>query len=77
MKEEPTNGELKIALDNIIDKLSDLAVSNDEGHKGIMDRQDLTNGNVLKNTKFRWATSAIIGFVTIVGIGNVIAIFII
>ena len=69
MKENPTNGEIKVALDSIIEKI-------DRGFEGVHERQDKTNGNVLKNTKFRWSTYAIISFVTIIGIGNLVNIFV-
>ena len=69
MKEEPTNGEIKIALDNITKAL-------EEGFEGVHKRQDKTNGNVMKNTKFRWSTYAIVGFVTFIGVGNLINIWI-
>ena len=69
MKEEPTNGEIKIALDGITKALED-------GFRGVHERQDKTNGNVIKNTKFRWYVTAIISFCIVIGIGNIINILI-
>ena len=65
MKEEPTNGELKVALDGITKAI-------ENGFNGIHTRQDKTNGNVMKNTKFRWYVMAIASFCILLGVGNVI-----
>jgi hypothetical protein len=69
MNTKPTNGELMIMLENLTKNVED-------GFKGIHERQDKTNGNVLKNTKFRYMTTAVVTFVTIIGIGNLVNIFI-
>lgn len=69
MKEEPTNGELKVAIDGITKAL-------ESGFQGVYKRQDTTNGNVMKNTKFRWSILAITSFCILLGIGNIINILI-
>ena len=69
MKEEPTNGELKIAIDGITKAI-------EIGFKGVHTRQDKTNGNVMKNTKFRWSILAITSFCVLLGVGNIINIWV-
>ena len=69
MKEEPTNGELKIAIDGITKAI-------ESGFQGVHTRQDKTNGNVIKNTKFRWYVMAITSFCILLGVGNIINIWI-
>lgn len=68
MKENFTNGELGIMLENLCDKV-------DEGFSGVHKRQDTTNGNVIKNTEFRLNTTATLKtlkyLVAIFGIGTI------
>ena len=69
MPEEPTNRELKIMLQNVLEKV-------ETGFTGVHERQDATNGNVIKNTKFRWSIMAVTSFCILLGIGNIINIWI-
>jgi len=70
---KPTNGELEIMLKNISDNV-------DKGFKGVHDRQDITNGSVIKNTEYRIKSKATIStfkyLISIFGIGTIINVFI-
>jgi len=68
MQQEPTNRELLIMMNNVLEKV-------EIGFEGVHKRQDKTNGNVYKNTKFRWSMTAIVAFGIVIGIGNIISIF--
>lgn len=71
MTEKYTNNELKIMFENICEKI-------DEGFKGVHERQDKTNGNVIKNTEFRLKTIGSLMtlkfLVGVLGIGNIVLI---
>jgi hypothetical protein len=70
MSKEYTNGELRIMFENLCAKI-------DDGFKGVHERQDKTNGNVIRNTEFRLqATGSLLTLkvlIGIVGIGNIVA----
>lgn len=71
MEREYTNGELGLMIKNLCDKVED-------GFKGVYERQDKTNGNVIKNTEFRLRATANINLlkwvVSLIGFANVVAI---
>lgn len=71
MEREYTNGELGLLMEGLCDKV-------DTGFKGVHDRQDKTNGNVIRNTEFRLKATANINLlkwvVGLIGLTNVLAI---
>lgn len=72
VEEKYSNNELGIMLKNLCDKVED-------GFKGVHERQDRTNGNVLKNTEFRLGATGAIGAIKwilgFVGFGTIANIF--
>jgi hypothetical protein len=54
----PTARELKIMLENVIEKIDDGFELNTKEHNSLVDHAKETNGNVKKNTEFRVATEA-------------------
>ena len=65
MKNEPTNGELAIMLENINKSMVDL-------HK----KADYTNGQVKTNTEYRLKQEGVFGLFKMIGIGNVIGLIV-
>jgi hypothetical protein len=66
---EPTNAVL-------LEKIENLTKNMDDGFKGVYERQDKTNGNVMTNTSFRLKAEANITLVkwiiSVLGIGNIL-----
>jgi len=66
MSEEPTNRELAIMLNELTKRLDLRFDQNDKDHKGTNDHLKELNGQVIKNTKFRWQAIVYGGLIIIV-----------
>jgi len=65
MKNEPTNGELAIMIDNLNQNINRLHI-----------KADITNGKVIANTEYRLKQTGAMVLVKWVGGGNLVAIII-
>lgn len=76
MNKQYTNGELGIMIQNLCSKVED-------GFNGVHERQDKTNGNVIRNTEYRLKASGslsalkyIVGLLSAVNVLTIIKMFI-
>ena len=63
----------------LLEKMTNIIKSMDDGFKGIHERQDTTNGKVIKNTEHRIKTESVIGVfkwvIGVLGVGNIVLVF--
>jgi len=55
---QPTNGELKLMIENIQNLMEAGFAENSRCHKEVNDHLRKLNGEVIKNTRFRWQALA-------------------
>ena len=71
MAQKYTNNELGLLLESLGEKI-------ETGFKGVHDRQDKTNGNVIRNTEYRLRSTGGITtlkwLISTIGVGTIISI---